>query len=198
MTWNFSCGFPAVAVVAALVSMLWAAPAAAQARAGDQCSAQLARVERALNSGRKIESSELKTLQGCLLSDPAIAKALARQSEAGNASAASVDASAIVLASFQNEFHCLDFNWFGTLSSSYQYFTSPFLGVYLGDPNSFTIYAWSASTEAPRLGLVVYSGFGLTLGASWIEWITAVNFSTGMQSSLTLVGSRVPSCPTGF
>jgi len=119
-------------------------------------------------------------------------RSLARHSEAGAAPAASVQASASVVASFQSEFHCLNFNSDGTLNSSFPFTT--FFGIYVGDPNSFTIYIWSASIEAPRIGLIVYSGVGLTLGTSSIEFASAINFTTGMQQSQTLFRSRVPSC----
>src|SRR3954466_3587247 len=100
MTWYLKGGFAGLATVAAVGSMVWSAPA----RAGDGCSAQVNRVERALNSGRKIDPSQLKTLQGCLLSDPAIADSLAHGSGSGIASAQAAEAAAVVVASFQNQF----------------------------------------------------------------------------------------------
>ena len=182
-------GFLASAFVVTLLFSISSASSGAQARAAANCTTQVDRVKAAFTSGRKIDPAQLKTLQACLLTQPAVADSL-EQGAAAGATPQNAQALATVVASYQTV-TCLNFNSDGTLSQTIA--PAPvFTGSYLGIPGIFTVYSWSGG-----VGIFGYSSFGFSLGPFSLELLTVAGLPATQTVILFVLRCRVAEPTSG-
>jgi hypothetical protein len=180
----------AAATAAVLLTVPWSV-AQAQPGIGAACSPQISRVTGALLGGRKPDSTQMESLEGCLLAQPAIAESLERPAQVNSTTAPSTQAEPTVLANYQDFGFavCNSFMSDGTLRSAF-FPAAFFSGGYLGIPGIFTVYSWSAGVSGAT---PAFSAFGLTIGPFSAELLTAVD-AVGTPHSAIFFGLQVPNC----